>query len=95
MQTRRGRTLVPLLMALPEIMSFPDLTRKETSDDMAVSPAGGGATAVLTMINPTSHVRYRRLCCRNMAQRNLTTTRTARRRLTRSGSREGQGRGWG
>ena len=52
MQTRRGRTLVPLLMALPEIMSSPDLTRKETSDDMAVSPAGA-ARPLLTMINPT------------------------------------------
>jgi hypothetical protein len=39
-------------MALPEIMSSPDLTRKETSDDMAVSPAGA-ARPLLTMINPT------------------------------------------
>ena len=30
-------------MALPENMSPPDLTRKETSDDMAVSPAGATA----------------------------------------------------
>ena len=38
-----GRTFTTLTMSYPKTMSAPDLTRKETSDDMAVSPAGATA----------------------------------------------------
>ena len=73
-------------MSYPEKMSAPHLAPDANSIGMAVSPAGA------TAVDPDKTNAKRTLFKRNVsppaaAQKNMKTTRTARRRLARSGPR--------